>query len=422
MGELRRHAEIMAHCQEAMRKIRPEEDYTCLELGNYFTDVSQFRDPYAQMLGKREVWGQAMSDIPVLKFIPVVGIVASELILSLAVDLDEWIDQVFGVPEPADKRFGKLSQYFEHAVHGLTHLIFADNIPQQPYWEQQLRKKMGNHEPLPAAELERLWDKFYTQYYPHEHADFPPYVLYGEHRPNHRLYRIGSRHISNYLEEYIDTLAEELSKIEEAWKKDKNLVKSHPARHDILARLGNAMHCVEDYFFHSNYLELHLWNELRRGRPKTETEEQFRQFFVANVAKHYLPKVPSSDPTPDDRFEPSKTHQLRAHMRRLRYPLYLPVNTLDPEASESALPFLYTAGFDKKDLFHTMAGALEGIESAFERFDKKWQVLPDFLQKQWASQNPGQIRETELVLIKMLLSKEERTKMGRDEKLSLIHI
>ena len=323
---------------------------------------------------------------------------------------------MFGVPEPASKRYGKLSQYFEHVVHGITHLLFVDNIPQQPFWEKFLRESLGNHGSLPAAELERLWGKFFTQYYPHEHADFPPYVLYGEHRPNHRLYRIGSRAISNYLEEYIDTLAEEMSKIEEAWKKERNLVKEHPARHDILARLGNVLHCVEDYFFHSNYLELHLWNELRRGRPSTETEEQFRQWFAANVSSHWLPEKPSLDPTPDDRWKPSKTHQVRSHMRRLRYPLYKPVNTLDREASESAVQFLFTAGFDKKDLFHTMAGALEGLESAFNRFDKKWQMIPEFLQKKFAKQNPGLIRETELVLIKMLFSKDERTRMGRDPK------
>ena len=88
MGELRRHAEINSHVQAALRQIRPDEDYTCLELGNYFTDVSQFRDPFAQMFGKKEVWAQAMGQIPILGYIPVIGIIASELILSLAIDMD----------------------------------------------------------------------------------------------------------------------------------------------------------------------------------------------------------------------------------------------------------------------------------------------------------------------------------------------
>ncbi|MGH9892899.1 MAG: hypothetical protein ACREA0_13095, partial [bacterium] len=391
-------------------------DYVCLELGNYLTDVSQFRDPYAQMLGKRMVWSQALGDIPVLPYIPVFGLIISEVILNFAVDLDEWIDRMFGVHEPANKRFGKLSQYFQQVVSGLTHVIFANDITNLTVWEKALRLRMGVDEALPPEELNRIYDKFFTQYWPHEHTDFPPYVLYGEHRPQHRLYRRSSRGTLNYLEEYLDFQAQELSRIEEEWKKRKHLSRDHPARHDVLVRLGKVLHGVEDYFFHSNYLELHLWNEFRRQRPAEETDVEYRRWFAANISQHWLPTKRDLDPSIDRRFLPSQTHQIRSHLRRLRYPRFQPVNTLDRETSQDALDTLFTAGFEKKDLFHTMAYSLEGLESAFDRLDQKWALIPDFLKKKWTDQDPGHITETELVLIKTFISKEERSRMGRDEK------
>jgi hypothetical protein len=63
-----------------------------------------------------------------------------------------------------------------------------------------------------------------------------------------------------------------------------------------------------------------------------------------------------------------------------------------------------------------MAYSLEGLESAFDRLDQMWALIPDFLRKKWTDADPGHITETELVLIKTFIDKQERSRMGRDEK------
>lgn len=416
MGDLHRHAEIFRHVHRTVAPLRPDEDWICLEFGNYLTDISQFRDPFANMLAKRTVWGQGLGSFGLFALVPVIGTLVSEAILNWAVDLDEWIDRMFGVHEPAEKRHGKLAAYFKDVFEGVTHLVFADDVKEAAVWHPLLAPALGDIERLPSAEVTRLYRALFTQYYPHEHTDFPPYVLYGESRVNHRLYRKGPHGLSAYLEEYTDYLSESLSKLEVEWKEASRAAKGDPRRHDVLARLGKALHGMEDYYFHSNHLELHLWNELRRGRPKGETEEEYRRWFAANVASHWLPPERTGAPEPgaaEDR--PSRAHQVRAHLRRLRYPLYRPVNTLDPEKSEPATGILFTAGFDKKDLFHTLSLALESMEGALARLEHLFVRLPEDMQTTHGSKRPTRLHDSELVLLRVLFNKEERSRMGRDE-------
>ncbi len=415
MGDLHRHAEIFRHVHSAVAPLRPDEDYVCLELGNYLTDVSQFRDPFAHMLAKRTVWGQGLSSFGLLNFIPVLGIVISEAILNWAIDLDEWIDRMFGVHEPADKRYGKLAEYFHHLFAGITQLVFADDVPKAATWHPLLMPALGDITRLPSAEVTRIYGRFFTQYYPHEHTDFPPYVLYGESRVNHRLYRNGPRRLSVYLEEYADYLSESLSKLEVEWKGIAGTAKSDPRRHDVLVGLGKVLHGVEDYYFHSNYLELHLWNELREGRPRAETEDDYRRWFAGNVASRWLPPEGGQSAPRAGEWRPSREQQVRTHLRRLRYPLYRPVNTLDPESSEPALGRLFTAGFDKKDLFHTLSMALESMEGSLARMEDLIVKLPPGLQSKVGSKNPARLRDSELVLLRVVFNKAERARMGRDE-------
>jgi len=414
MGDLHRHAEISAHVHAQVGPLRPDEDWICLELGNYLTDVSQFRDPFANMLAKRTVWGEGLGEFGFLSLIPVIGLLVSEAILNWAIDLDEWIDRMFGVHEPADQRNGKLAGYFQHIFEGMTHLIFADDVPQTAVWRPLLAPALGDIARLPSAEVARIFGHAFTQYYPHEHTDFPPYVLYGEQRVNHRLYKRGPRGLLAYLEEYTDYLAESLAKLEVDWKAIATAPKTDPRRHDVLVRLGKVLHGIEDYYFHSNHLELHLWNELRAGRPKGETDDAYRTWFAANVASKWLP--PESTPSSSRDWTPSREHQVRAHLRRLRYPRYVPVNTLDREKSDPALDVIFTAGFDKKDLFHTLSMALESMEASLESMENLFVRLPDALQTTLASKNPQRLRDIDLVLIKVLFNKAERARMGRDEK------
>jgi hypothetical protein len=423
MGDLHRHAEIFEHVQQALARIRPDEDYICLELGNYLTDVSQFRDPFAQMKAKRMIWRKGYGDLPlflkVIGVIPVVGTVVIEAVLDFKVELDEWLDMMLGSHKPAAKRHGQLAAYMSAVVEGVTHMIFADDVTEGPKLRNLLLKPVAGQTPLPPTELQRIFGAFYTQYFPHEHSDFPPYVLYGEHRPNHRLYRRGSRGLSNYLEEYIDYLAESLSKIEVDWKAAAGLPRSDPKRHDVLLRLGKVLHGIEDFFFHSNYLELHLWHSLRRGRRSTETDEEYRAWFAANIRSRYLERDrggPITDVVGDS-WRPSPTHQVRAHLRRLRYPAYRPVDQLDRETSLPSLDHLYTAGFDAKDLNHTLGLAMESIESSLRQLEtvEALPVVGGVATGVLGARGMTKLRDSELVLVKTALNKHYRSRMARDE-------
>ncbi|MEU7524257.1 hypothetical protein AB0A74_00825 [Saccharothrix sp. NPDC042600] len=417
MGDLHRHAEIFRHVHAVVSPLRPGEDYICLEMGNYLTDISQFRDPFALMYGKRIVWQRGLSEsivLSVLQVFPVIGLLTSEAVLNWAVDLDEWIDRMFGVHEPPEQRHGKLAQYFGHVFAGITQLVFADDVPKGALWRPAFAPALGDLARLPSAEVGRIYDEFLTQYYPHEHMDLPPYVLYGEHRAKHRLYRRGPRGLIAYLEEYVEYLSESLSKLEVEWKGLAGTPAGDPRRHDVLVKLGKALHGVEDFFFHTNHVELHLWHELRSKRPRGETEEYFREWFAKNAHSRLLPPdEPHQDST--RHWTPERHQRIRALMRRLRYPVYRPVDKLDPETSESALNLVYSGGFGSKDVFHTLSMALESMEASVQELERSFQGLPRLVKDKWASKNPSRLRGSRLVLVRALFDHEYRSELGNSK-------
>jgi hypothetical protein len=76
---------------------------------------------------------------------------------------------------------------------------------------------------------------------------------------------------------------------------------------------------------------------------------------------------------------------------------------------------LFTAGFDKKDLFHTLSMALESMEAVLARMEGLLVRLPEDMQAAASSKAPSRLRDSDLVLIRVLFDKEERARMGRDE-------
>jgi hypothetical protein len=62
MGDISRHRDIFFNTREAippllLNKCRiAADDLTYLELGNYLTDVSQFRDPVTYIFAKQKIW------------------------------------------------------------------------------------------------------------------------------------------------------------------------------------------------------------------------------------------------------------------------------------------------------------------------------------------------------------------------------
>ncbi|HEV3001472.1 MAG TPA: hypothetical protein VGW75_12095 [Solirubrobacteraceae bacterium] len=420
MGEVLRHAEIFHNTRERIGTLRPDEDYTYLELGNYLTDVSQFRDPFAHMSAKRTIWQQAKSSNPflaILSVIPILGIL-SDVFLD-AFDVEEWLNNLMGEHEPADRRYGKLAEYFENVILAVTHVIFADDIPQKEAMRGMLPPELQRIEPIPPAEIDHVYSTHFTQYWPHEHVDFPPFVLHGDQRPRNRMYRRGRRGLIQYLEEYLTFLTEELTKLEADWKGKRTVGRSDRARHDILVRFGKLLHAVEDYFFHSNYPELQLWNDLRRGRPREETDDAYRAWFAENWMRTYRTYrgYPGYQVGGDASHPEAGTHTTwrRKLMRRLRYPVYESGNRLSDETSEARLDLCYTGGFESTDMAHTMAGALESLQALFKRFDEAGGYLSPELRTALGIPGTDALVKSNLVLVRTLFNADERSRMHRDK-------
>ncbi|MEO0532372.1 MAG: hypothetical protein AAF215_00700 [Cyanobacteria bacterium P01_A01_bin.123] len=392
MGNISAHAEINEYVINELQKISPNEDYAYLELGNFLTDVSQFRDPYAHIKGKKTVLKTASEEEIFLKIllpIPILGFIPSSY-------LKGWLDDLLGKAENG-KEHGALAQFFYHMSHFVTHQLFAEDSPThvaQPF--VGLLPGAFNVKPIQVDEVDRVFQWAFTQYYPHEHLDMPPFQD-GPHHRHHHDYQIGRRGLINYLEEHINYIIEELTKIEYAWVLRRKLPPHHPDRRDLLVRLGHVIHAIEDYYFHSNFVEVRQWwktNSYHHSRNPSQSQKDYD--FISRKAL-------------DIDLKPGyATRLIRRFSRRLRYP------TLDrnvegsTKVSEDATNLIYTGGFSQTDISHTLYGALHSIEETFDKTIKSAQAIGGKTQD-WISL----LRQ--LVLIDMLFNEEERRKVYKNE-------
>lgn len=115
-----------------------------------------------------------------------------------------------------------------------------------------------------------IFDEFYTRYWPHDHMDrsVPPLDqpndlnLDSRVSPGPQSTGPAWPDLYAYLREYIKVISGELTEIDVTWASDycRRARPFHKLDEDIgfnrgLARLGKALHGVEDFFAHSNYIE-----------------------------------------------------------------------------------------------------------------------------------------------------------------------
>ena len=413
MGDIARHRDIFLNTREGVpadvlaRCGFTPADLTYLELGNYFTDVSQFRDPVFYLFAKQTVWrekvlpgadknglltaakaiGQLLAlggaaalerltDGPVkasallpLSLSPILAGLNNQ-INDLAADLigvDEWIDRMLGKPvDKVDdegkrdpKAFGFVGQFFEHFIEGITHMLFANDVAHGPrgVWAQINR--------IPPAEVAAVFDRVFTQYFPHEHTDQPPYVWDASQRPANAMYQPAPKRLDSprgvmniVYEHYINYLSEGLSRLEKDWPEAQK--KGPAAKHAWLVDLGKILHGIEDWYFHSNIVEL---IRIHAHRPD-EVPEAARDTFVRRTILEEL----SSDPAYLAQDANRKRLQ-RFFYRRLRFPVYARGNRensggiASTQTSDLNWNHAYPAFPSTLDTAHTLLGALEGIES-----------------------------------------------------------
>jgi hypothetical protein len=417
MGDISRHRDIFYNTREAiptslLSKCKlAAADLTYLELGNYLTDVSQFRDPVTYIFAKQRIWrdfvlpqaaDKALLARVLAGLVAATSVAASQLLkgevpgwipkyvapglaglsaipLLLPTDtyaglsgIDDWIDQMFGTPferatgdlkKRDEKHYGLIGQFFRHFIEGITHLLFATEIPNKVSgdWAKISR--------IPEASISAVFEEFFTQYFPHEHTDQPPYTWDASQRPKNPHWYGPSKRQRNLVDKevgvmnavdnhYIQYLSEGLSDLEQEWRKIKP--DDADGRRKCLVRMGKLLHGVEDWYFHSNVVELIRLRSHTPAQRDDEDSEQFLRRFVREALKQE-PQFIKADKAERLRLQ-------RRLYRRLRFPTYErgtrtnSAGIVSKKLSTLSLHHAYPAFPSQQDTAHTLLGALENLE------------------------------------------------------------
>jgi hypothetical protein len=376
MGDIGTHAEISRFVIDQARKALPDgaipaTDYAFLELGNFLTDVSQFRDPPAYHRARELARSEAGFG-------------------GMVLGSDEWVTDIFGKKSPDPH--GALPKMLQLLMSATTHMVFDDDA--LPTFLGSAIGKVTQSGPsillehgIAAQDVDQVLQTSYTQYFPHEHLDsipLPPgQVASLRARPE---FAVGPRNLLDYLERDLLYLSEQLSSLEARWRAAEANGGIRPAdRQSNLVKLGHILHAVEDYFFHSNLPEAHVWAAAYAGELQNAPN---REPSRADLLSSSLRRT---------RLGPMSPRLFRLLNRRLRFPVYTAPDKLSTTESEDAAALIFTGGFGQTDVWHTLGGALEALEDQLDRVN---QVAPQY--------DP---RKTSLVLFKMLLSRSARAEM-----------
>lgn len=420
MGDISRHRDIFLNTREIIPtelldkcKLK-KADLTYLEMGNYLTDVSQFRDPVMFIFSKQRIWrefilpkvgDQTGAPKAIAALAGAAGLLTGELLKRLTsgipsdigkyggptlaslggllaalpndliagiIGADDWTDKMFGTPiektigdlkKRDEKHYGYIGQFFQCFIEGITHLIFAADFT------HKVKGEWGRIDRISATRVTEVFSEFFTQYYPHEHTDQPPYIWDASQRPNNKMYQPSSRQrslkdpdigVMNAVDDhYVQYLSEGLADLEQDWKRLKPA--DEGGRQRMLVRMGKLLHGIEDWYFHSNVVELYRMRIHTPGRLESESTEEFLTRFVKETASKDGEFLTAQ---PDERLRLQ-----RRLYRRLRYPVYERGNAIQSggilsktKPSISALNHAYPAFPSQQDTAHTLMHALENLE------------------------------------------------------------
>ncbi|HEV3333215.1 MAG TPA: hypothetical protein VG096_19645 [Bryobacteraceae bacterium] len=342
MGDIGTHAKIAKEVIALLTSARPNEEYIFFEVGNWFTDTSQMRDPFAHVSGKIAVWTVAHETAKGENALANLQLLA-DLVLDKSYDLDSYLNELMGLPGPAG---GLLASYF-------LDVFFIWGL-------EQFRRQGVDPDEFQELFLPSTTDRIGTrtaimsQYWPHEHVDFPPWPYHNilgernasgvvEHDCAKKPRSGGGRKLYQYTEDQLVYISDLLTLIEHKWarqlSRDGETDEQKRDRHYLITRFGHASHAIEDFFFHSNFVET-AWNSL--GSPLPDQSS--------------APDSEERDPS-EDQMTPEK--EQRVFQRRLRAPCgkgdVLDTKTSDP------MNEVFTGYFASKDMFHTIMDAIKGL-------------------------------------------------------------
>ncbi|KAA0216991.1 MAG: hypothetical protein DYG94_02210 [Leptolyngbya sp. PLA3] len=238
-------------------------------LGNWITDVQQAVDPqpYANVAaGLRSGVRSLVSAIRSLEVIDNPGWIRQHLTGPLTA----FVEKFEAVADALDG--GQNSK-----VARLMHKAFLVN----GYFKFVHPEQRGGRARMDYRAFKHVFDNSYTQYYPHEHLD--RYPMFDVHAREQKTRTPDGRgtgssplrpHIYDFLIDDVQVAAGLIAQIDRNWAKrtfsptgegwsggDANLEWNFG-----LSRLGHAVHALEDFFAHSNFVE-HALKTM--GRPVT---------------------------------------------------------------------------------------------------------------------------------------------------------
>ncbi|MDP9317600.1 MAG: hypothetical protein M3O94_00715 [Actinomycetota bacterium] len=339
MGDVQTHAEIA----RAVIPLLGADEAPLFEVGNWLTDVSQFRDPFAHIGGKSRIFTEGLSKFG--------GVPRFIHLADVFYGLDNYLDELCGVtPEgrvrgtrpgadPAKDRpdDGLLARWFR----AILVLITCNPTRLTPL------KLQPGLETFSKPQIKAVFDARFTQYFPHEHVDFPPFPPNLPQRGTREPSTVTvdgqaaspARKLHDYTEKQLLYLADLLTRIERDWAHDQ--AADLAVRRERVAEFGHASHAIEDWFFHSNFVET-CWELAHPGEPAPHA---------------VLPPPPPEDIESFGPVPTENTFQRRLH-RRLRSPRFTgDSDTLSTETSDP-VTLLFTGSYGSNDLFFSLIDAL----------------------------------------------------------------
>lgn len=399
MGDISTHAEIFAGNADLLRRGAQDDQVRFFELGNWLADTSQFRDPPAFYGAKIKVWEELAAD--------------THPALLRLVGIDDYLDALWGTPERPGGAFAAWIKGFVEAIcietfrkrtrketrrcvrslraKGTATWTDLDAAAKEKLIEHargeraQPGKKQRDPERLPAEEVYRVFNRHWTQYYPHEHLDLPP-LAPGAARPRlersrHLAWPQGRRpgvpqpwrprRIAAYLEDHLAYVAERLRAVEALAARaqagrmpieDRRLYGTERAWRralyaEALVVLGRASHAVEDFFFHSNYAEIVALHRHARAYAKASPQAAPLSEEAAYRQARFWSYVGKAEGWGTD-------VQRRLYRRLLTYPGERAALS-EGRTAAGPSPIVYTGGFGANDVYHTLYNGLEGMEESY---------------------------------------------------------
>ncbi len=251
---------------------KDDKSIRAFHLGNWLTDVSQAVDPlaYRKFAGKGKKVTNFIFDV-LEWLIEKLYMKKDErdLILKSLLQKRAAVNNTIEIFLVATNgRQSQLEALFRSAflVIGYFKFVHPEYFGQQPRMNYDCFIEVFGRDPIRGPEDDRPGS--YTQYYPHEHLDRPE-TLPSKDPPVYAFVQTSSTkrtkenlmpHMYNYLWHDIQMTAGLLAEVdlefETAFSKGKK--EDDPQWHLTLAKLGHALHQVEDFFAHSNWIELAL--------------------------------------------------------------------------------------------------------------------------------------------------------------------